>query len=193
MALEHTEHETQSLASLSGERYRSMRSLVLQNTSVEEELSFLIGRLSPAESALHKYVDEELESLRSVVERKRLEMQNDVTERFETMKRVLEQELAVCGNELTDIEVGQRVLNCMAAREGLVGGALGGIIHGTLSYGDFIKQVDRPLHDPPKMMHLLGLQLPFRNLQDMCDLVTWTPLSLSSAPQIFPLEDEAVV
>ena len=74
------------------------------------------------------------------------------------------------------------------AEEGTVEGerGLSSMMHGMMTYAEFAAQANPPLHKPEKMLSRQGLQLSVQGLQEVCEMVSWTPMSVSSAPQIFP-------
>lgn len=186
--VEHDGHLSQSLSGMTYDRLRGVKHLSTTTETVLQQLSCLLDDVGPSEAALHEYIGTELASLQTELEKKRANLHTEVNSRSSQMRALLENEIAVCEDELNSIEEGQMVLDAMAQREGTVGTPLGQLIHGHMPYDEFWSQVARPLHKPEKMLHMLGLQLPMQSLEEMCDLMTWTALSMESAPQIFPVD-----
>lgn len=190
--VQHSGHEKKTLHSVTMDQYRGMRHLEATTKDVTALLGYLVDNVSPECQQLHRYIDFELDDLRGTIEEKRLSLVDETEERAGQMRRMIDEEVERCEAELAAIEEGQLVLDAMSKREGIVQTRMGQLIHGRLSYDDFIVSADVPLHEPPKMLHMLGLQLPMQTLHEVCELMTWTPLSVAAAPQIFPVESKTV-
>lgn len=182
--LRHEGHGICELSDLAAFHHTKIRGDMLQNESLQDTLSALISSVPSQIADLHTYIDGELEQLEQVVGEKRVALQLEVNERHYAMKESLEKEMELCRTELEALKRGQLVFETMAKREGIVPG--GQLIQGQMTYSQFISEVDVDIHEPEKMLHMLHLQLPVQSLQELCELMSWTSLSLASLPQCFP-------
>jgi hypothetical protein len=145
--------------------------------------------VEPQEKDLEGYSDDELASLEAVLETKRAQLLDEVQERARQMRKIVTDELMACEAELALIQKGQQVLGKLSKREGTIPGRLGQLICDKISFDEFIQEVDVPLHEAPRLQQMLELQLPTQSLQEVCDLISWTTVSVSSGAQIFPVDE----
>ena len=187
--VEHAGHRMQSLSDATRASTRQLKRMSHRSDVVRSQLDDLVKQVDPQLKELHKYIDEELESLESVLEAKRSQLLDEVQDRAVEMRRIVLDELMACEAELAVIQKGQQVLGRMSRGEGTIPGRLGQLICDKLSYDDFVAEVDVQLHEPPRLQQKLELQLPTQSLQEVCDLITWTSVSVAAGAQIFPVDE----
>ena len=183
----HDGHALRTLHHVTTDLSRKYHRLKHETAHLTAQLEKLKAEVAPQRARLHAYVDDEVAALLGVVEERRRRLHEDVASRAQRMRDMLDREAAVCEAELRAITDGHRVLNCIAAGSGTVEGEAGLLVSGKVAFDDFVRLVNPPLHDAPRMLHLLGCQLPVQDLQEMCDLLDWTQASKESAEMIFPV------
>jgi hypothetical protein len=187
--VEHATHRMLSLSDATRSSTRQLKHMSQRSDIVRAQLDGLIQKVEPLQKELDMYINDELASLEEVLEAKRAQLIGEVQERAKQMRKIVMDELLACEAELAVIQKGQQVLGKMSRREGTIPGRLGQLICDKLSYDDFTTEVDVHLHEPPRLQQMLELQLPTQSLQEVCDLITWTTVSVSSGAQIFPVDE----
>lgn len=173
-AAEHDTHHAQSLVDVTASPMRELKKRISDLEAAIAQLESMGAQTAPATSSLHAYIDDEVGGLIEVLEEQRATLHADVDSRAQRMRDMLRSEMTVCDEELRCIADGQAVLDAIAASEGLVNAPVGELIHARMSYDAFAAATDPVLHEPPKMLHLLRLQLPIQNLQEMVERLRWT-------------------
>lgn len=174
VAISHTAgHATESLA-IAVLPYRRH---TLEVEGRVDRLTTSLGEMT-AEAAgwakqLHAYVDGEVNVIAEAVAEKRAILHNDILRRAAAAKRIMDDEDAQCRAELASLDDGIATLEALIAGEGTVEGPLKGILYGQMSYQQFKTMASPVLHEPPKMINTLQLQLPVSNLMDVCDMMRW--------------------
>ena len=187
--VEHAGHKMLSLSDATRASTRQLKRMSQRSDVVRAQLDDLVKQVEPQLKELHKYIDEELASLEGVLESKRAQLLDEVKDRATQMRNIVLDELMLCETELAVIQKGQQILGKMSRGEGTIPGRLGQLICDKLSYDDFIAEVDVHLHEAPRLQQMLELQLPTQSLQEVCDLITWTSVSVASGAQIFPVDE----
>jgi hypothetical protein len=171
---------------LTAELRRRVQSTTSVNAATEQQLMHLLSVVDPQEHDLRGYIHREFSVVENALEEKRKELHREVDDRAETMRRDLMSELESTERELGVFKQAVLVLEALSRREGMVPGRLGGLISEKITFDEFLSAVNAPLHQPPRMMEMLALQLPTQSLQEVCDLLSWTALSETPTEQIFP-------
>lgn len=190
-AIDHAQHEVVGLVELMVSLQGSLAAQVVSAEAVVTQLDKLIADVEPAAGALHLYIDEELDSIESTLETKRASLYSEVEARTQAARAQLSAELDQVSGEMQVLKSGQAVLEALSVQEGLIDHRLGGLICERMTFDEFMKEIEAPLHDPPRMLEMLGLQLPTQSLQEVCDLISWTSISAEPTRQIFPVSSHS--
>lgn len=185
-AIRHEGHTVLGLTDLMVELQGDIKAVISKDRQTRVEVDDLITSVPATCQQLHDYIDRELNCVEETLEEKRAALHQEVEDRTNEAKRQLLKELAWVGKELNTLQTGAHVLEALSKRDGIVEGRLGGLITEKISFDEFMAEVDAPLHEPPRMLEMLALQLPTQSLQEMCDLITWTNISQEPTAQIFP-------
>jgi hypothetical protein len=185
-AIDHSGHNLIALTDLMVEYLGSLNDDISKNEAAVQTLINLANDVGPSTTVLDQYIDRELNSMNSTLEAKRRSLHTEVDNRALEARRQLQDELAWVERELHTLTTGAAVLDCLSKRHGVVEDDLGGLISEAMSFDEFMGHVDAPLHDPPRMLEMLGLQLPTQSLQEVCDLISWTNMTAEPTRQIFP-------
>ncbi|CUG87377.1 zinc finger protein, putative [Bodo saltans] len=185
-AIDHSGHTVMALTDLMVECLGSLNEDIAKNEAAVQTLINLANEVGPSTTMLDQYIDRELNSMDSTLEAKRRSLHTEVDQRAQEARRQLQEELAWVERELHTLTTGAAVLDCLSKRHGVVEDDLGGLISEAMSFDEFMSHVDAPLHDPPRMLEMLGLQLPTQSLQEVCDLISWTNITAEPTRQIFP-------
>lgn len=185
--IDHAGHSIVGLTELKVELEGDLSDQLSQQMSILTQLERLLGEVAPQTSQLHQYTDRELDTVERTLEDKRRALHNEVNERAIEARRQMTEELRLVEHELAQLQSGAQVLDALSKRQGVVDGKLGGLICEKLTFDEFMGVVDAPPHDPPRMLEMLALQLPTQNLQEMCDLISWTNITVEPTQQVFPM------
>ena len=184
--IEHRGHATVSLVDLTHQLQGHLAETVAHCTATEAQLEQLLRNVDPSMQSLKQYIHRELDVVDDALEEKRAALHEEVAQRASAARQALLHELDLVEQELKTRKIGSRVLEMISRREGMVDGRLGDFICEKMSYDEFLREVDAPLHDPPRMSEMLALQLPTQGLQEVCELITWTAMSVEPTHQVFP-------
>lgn len=190
--VDHDGHVTRTLAELTQELARDFHRSKQRCERYVARLEEIAAGVPQSTATLHGYIDSEVDSLIAAVEARREHLHADVEERAAKMLKMLDAEIARCDAERAAIDDGRAVLDAIADSEGVVDAPAGQLILGGITYDEFWSLVDRDLSAPERMLHMLRLQLPMQNLQEVCDRLEWTEQSAAALQTVFPpLQDEA--
>lgn len=189
-AIDHNGHDVSALTELMVEFLGGLNEDIALNEAAVQQLMALTNDVAPCTTALHQYIDRELNTMECTLEAKRRSLHGEVNDRASAARKQLEDELASVERELHTLTTGAAVLDCLSKRRGMVEDDLGGLICETMPFEAFMAHVDAPLHEPPRMLEMLGLQLPTQSLQEVCDLISWTNITAEPTRQIFPVSSK---
>lgn len=185
-AIEHSGHDIIALTELMVLCMGGLSDDISANEKAAQTLICLANDVGPSTNALDQYIDRELNAMDSTLEAKRRSLHAEVDQRALEARRQLQEELSRVEAELHTLTTGASVLDCLSKRHGIVEDDLGGLISEAMTFDEFMARVDAPLHEPPRMLEMLGLQLPTQSLQEVCDLISWTNITAEPTRQIFP-------
>jgi uncharacterized small protein (DUF1192 family) len=184
--IDHGGHPTKTLADVTKEMSREYLVNLQRCERYSGTLQALLDKAPAKMDGVHAYIDAEVTALEEVLDAQREQLHADVEDRHARMAELIDAEVARCEAELQAIDDGRDVLEAIASSDGLVEAEVGQLIHGTMTYDDFWQRADCALHDPARMLHMLRLQLPMQNMQEVCDRLAWTEQSVADAPVVFP-------
>eukprot|EP00744_Colponema_vietnamica_P015403 GILI01021586.1.p1 GENE.GILI01021586.1~~GILI01021586.1.p1 ORF type:complete len:621 (-),score=143.56 GILI01021586.1:102-1964(-) len=179
-------HDTEPLADFINGLVSNVKAVKDRNEAIAQQLSSLEASHPSLLQGLHGYINEEMDGLLRTLEEKREGLHGEVNSMRGSLLHMLSEELATCERGLGQLTEGRHVLELMMEGEGTSHTHMGDLVHGSLPYDAFLLEADPILTAPPRVTEQLLLQLPIQSLQDVCDLVSWTEVSMNSQPQIFP-------
>lgn len=189
VGLLHKSHRTAPLKDFISGFEDNIYAVEQRNHATLAQLEALEAALPGEAASLHRYIDVSTDRLFAQLKLKGRELHEEVRSRQLQTLKATDAEVRQCLDDLRRLQQGQLVLGALQAREGELEFHAGKVVHGGITFDEFMEDCTPDVSAPPRLTDQLQLQLPMQSLKEVCELLTWTDASLASQRQLFPAED----